>query len=230
MKMFLVMGMMLVSGIASAASLKEIETLKPPFKLAPLPYSTDALVAAIDQKTMEIHHGKHHQAYVDNLNKAIGKDKANLITILSQISSKEPAVRNNAGGHFNHTFFWQILTGDKEKQKMPERFEKELIANFGSIEKFKEAFEKAGTGQFGSGWVWLIRNEEGKLAITTTANQDNPLMDTATIKGKPILGFDVWEHAYYLNYQNKRADYLKTLWSVVNWSQVDEFDREITKK
>lgn len=213
---------------AHAITLKEIGSLKPPFELAALPYATGALAPVIDQKTMEIHHDKHHQAYVDNLNKAVGKEKDDLMTIMSKVSGKEAAVRNNAGGHFNHTFFWNILSGDKEKQKIPERLEKEIEKTFGSVDKFKEAFEKAGASQFGSGWVWLIRDNSGKLAITTTANQDNPLMDVAATKGRPILAVDVWEHAYYLNYQNKRADYLKSIWKVVNWSQVDAFDREVT--
>ncbi len=213
---------------AHAISLKEIGSLKPPFELAALPYAAGSLAPTIDQKTMEIHHDKHHQTYVDNLNKAVGKDKDDLQTIMSKVSGKEAAVRNNAGGHFNHTFFWHILSGDKEKQKMPERLEKEITKTFGSIDKFKEAFEKAGAAQFGSGWVWLIRDNSGKLAITSTPNQDNPLMDVAAVKGRPILAIDIWEHAYYLNYQNKRADYLKTIWKVVNWSQVDAFDREVT--
>lgn len=213
-----------------AMTLSEIGKQRPPFELAPLPYKTSALAPSIDEKTMEIHHGKHHQAYVDNLNKlvAANKDKSDLQTILGKISTQEAGVRNNAGGHWNHTFFWQILTGDKEKQKMPERLAKEIDKDFGSFEKFKEAFEKAATGQFGSGWAWLIRDNSGKLAITTTGNQDNPLMDSAKEKGRPIFAVDVWEHAYYLSYQNKRADYLKNVWKVVNWAQVDAFDREVT--
>lgn len=213
---------------AHAMSFKEIGSLKAPFELAALPYATGSLAPTIDQKTMEIHHGKHHQTYVDNLNKAIGSDKSDLFSIMKKISGKEAAVRNNAGGHFNHTFFWQVLTGDAEKQKMPERLGKEIEKSFGSVDKFKESFEKAGAAQFGSGWTWLIRDDSGKLAITTTANQDNPLMDVATVKGRPILAIDVWEHAYYLNYQNKRADYLKSIWKVINWAQVDAFDREVS--
>lgn len=211
-------------------SLKEIGNLKAPFSLAPLPYATGSLAPVIDQKTMETHHDKHHQTYVDNLNKAVDKEKekSTLLSIMSKVSGREAAIRNNAGGHFNHTFFWQLLTGDKEKQKMPERLTGEIEKSFGSVEKFKEEFEKAGAAQFGSGWVWLIRDANGKLAITSTSNQDNPLMDVASVRGRPIFTVDVWEHAYYLTYLNKRADYLKSIWKVVNWLQVDAFDREVS--
>ncbi len=213
-----------------AMTLSEIGKQKPPFELAPLPYKTNALAPSIDEKTMEIHHGKHHQTYIDNLNKLVASnnEKTDLQTILNKVSAQGAAIRNNAGGHWNHTFFWQILTGDKEKQRMPERLGKEIEKHFGSVEKFKEGFEKAATAQFGSGWAWLIRDNAGKLAITTTGNQDNPLMDTAKEKGRPIFAVDVWEHAYYLTYQNKRADYLKNVWNVVNWAQVDAYDREVT--
>ncbi len=219
-----------ISTSGHAMTLAEIGKLKPPFELAALPYATGALVPTIDQKTMEIHHGKHHKAYIDNLNKLVAeqKDKKDLLQILTHLKGREAGVRNNAGGHWNHTFFWSVLTGDKEQQKMPERLSKEIIAQFGSVDKFKEEFQKAGAAQFGSGWAWLIRDENGKLAITATSNQDNPLMDVATTKGRPIFAVDVWEHAYYLNYQNMRADYLKSIWNVVNWNQVDAYDREVT--
>lgn len=216
--------------IGHAMTLKEIGKLTPPFSLPALPYAAGSLAPTIDQKTMEIHHDKHHQTYVDNLNKLVAeqKDKKDLETILTHLAGKEAGVRNNAGGHWNHSFFWTVLSGDKEKQKMPERLKKEIAQSFGSFDKFKEEFEKAGAAQFGSGWTWLIRDNNGKLAITTTSNQDNPLMDVATVKGRPIFTVDVWEHAYYLSYQNKRAEYLKTIWNVVNWSQVDAYDREVT--
>lgn len=217
---------------APVMTLKEIGNLSAPFELNALPYPAGSLAPTIDEKTMEIHHGKHHQTYVDNLNKIVGKEgekeKSNLQTILSKLEGREPGLRNNAGGHWNHTFFWNLLSGDKEKQKMPERLNKELEKSFGSVAKFKEEFEKAGLAQFGSGWAWLIRDNNGALSITTTSNQDNPLMDVAAVKGRPIFTVDVWEHAYYLSYQNKRADYLKSIWAVVNWQQVDAYDREVT--
>ncbi len=195
-----------------------------PFTLPPLPYATGALAKAIDKQTMEIHHGKHHKAYVDNLNKEVEKDPKlkdkSIEEIVGSISKYPAAVRNNGGGHWNHTFFWSIMTPDKTEMSP------ELLAAintaFGSVEDFKKKFEEAGTKQFGSGWAWLIVNKSGKLEITSTPNQDNPLMDDAKVKGTPILGNDVWEHAYYLRYQNKRADYLKEWWSVVNWTKVSE--------
>lgn len=211
-------------------SLNDIGTMKPPFFLRALPYPAGSLAPTIDEKTMEIHHGKHHQAYVDNLNKAVSaaNEKSDLQTILTKLSGKDAAIRNNAGGHWNHSFFWTLLTGEKEKQKMSDSFKTEIEKSFGSVEKFKAQFEKAGLAQFGSGWAWLIRDNNGSLAITTTINQDNPMMDVATVKGRPIFTVDVWEHAYYLSYQNKRADYLKSIWSVVNWAQVEAYDKEVT--
>ncbi len=194
-----------------------------PFTLAALPYAHDALEPHIDTLTMQIHHGKHHQAYVDNLNKAIaGTDNENksleeLVKISGSIS---PAVRNNGGGHWNHTFFWESLTANaagKPSGKLAESID----AAFGSFDAFKEKFSQAGMTRFGSGWAWLIV-KDGKLEVSSTPNQDNPLMDIAEIKGTPILGADVWEHAYYLKYQNKRADYLAAFWNVVNWDKVTE--------
>jgi Fe-Mn family superoxide dismutase len=216
--------------VSELSTLNDIGKLKPPFELTALPYPAGSLAPTIDEKTMEIHHGKHHQTYVDNLNKIVTtlKETSELQTILNKLSGKEAALRNNAGGHWNHTFFWTLLTGDKEKQKIPERLSKEIEQTFGSIKKFKEQFEKAGLAQFGSGWAWLVRDNNGSLAITTTSNQDNPLMDIAEVKGRPIFTVDVWEHAYYLSYQNRRADYLKSIWSVVNWVQVDAYDKEVT--
>ena len=194
-----------------------------PFTLAALPYAHDALEPHIDKQTMEIHYTKHHQAYVDNLNKAIaGTDNENksleeLVKISGSIS---PAVRNNGGGHWNHTFFWESLTANaagKPSGKLAESID----AAFGSFDAFKEKFSQAGMTRFGSGWAWLIV-KDGKLEVNSTPNQDNPLMDIAEIKGTPILGADVWEHAYYLKYQNKRADYLAAFWNVVNWDKVTE--------
>jgi Fe-Mn family superoxide dismutase len=184
----------------------------------------------VDAKTMEIHHDKHHQGYVDNLNKNIEGEKGDLRSILANASKRSDAIRNNAGGHWNHSFFWTVLTPKADEQKMPERLKKELDGAFGSVDKFKEAFEKAAAGRFGSGWAWLIRDAGGKLAITSTANQDNPLMDLGKDTGTPVFGLDVWEHAYYLRYQNKRPDYLKNMWKIVNWKQVDAYDQEALKK
>lgn len=226
----LILALSLSSVAAHGLTLRELNGLKAPFSLPKLPYATTALEPAIDKETMEIHHGRHHKAYVDNLNKALeGQKSDNLLAILKGISTKTPAERNNGGGHWNHAFFWSIFSADAKQREMPKRLAAEIDKKFGSLDKFKEDFQKAGAGQFGSGWVWLIRTPEGELAITTTANQDNPLMDVASTRGWPILGFDVWEHAYYLKYQNKRADYLQAMWNIVNWKQVDAYDAEVMK-
>ena len=191
------------------------------FTLPALPYGFDALEPHIDTTTMQIHHGKHHQAYVDNLNKAIagtpheGKSLEELVRHAGQISTP---VRNNGGGHWNHSFFWESLApgaGGAPAGKLLE----DINAAFGSFEGMKEKFNAAGMGRFGSGWAWLIV-KDGKLEISSTPNQDNPLMDVAEVKGTPLLGADVWEHAYYLKYQNRRADYLAAFWNLVNWSKV----------
>jgi len=196
------------------------------FTLPPLPYAYDALEPHIDEQTMKIHHDKHHQAYVDNLNKAIaGSEHENksLEELVANAGKISPAVRNNGGGHWNHTFFWDILSkdGDSPSGSLAEA----INSTFGSFDEFKTKFSAAGIGRFGSGWVWLI-SRDGKLEITSTPNQDNPLMDVAEIKGTPILGVDVWEHAYYLKYQNKRPDYLNAIWNAINWNKVQEnFDK-----
>jgi superoxide dismutase, Fe-Mn family len=193
------------------------------FTLPALPYAHDALEPYIDKATMEIHHGKHHQAYVDNLNKAIAgteHENKSLEELIASAGTISPAVRNNGGGHWNHTFFWESLApgnGEGPEGSMSEA----INSAFGSIDSLKEKFNQAGMTRFGSGWAWLI-SRDGKLEITSTPNQDNPLMDVAEVKGTPILGCDVWEHAYYLKYQNKRADYLAAFWNVVNWSKVAE--------
>jgi Fe-Mn family superoxide dismutase len=163
----------------------------------------------IDRETMSLHHGKHHQAYVDQLNKALGDNKLTLLDVLKRTREFPPAVRNNGGGHWNHAFFWTVMSPAEKSGAPSQKLEKDLIANFGSVEQFKAEFEKQALGIFGSGWAWLIRTTDGKLKITTTANQDNPLMDIAIEPGQPILALDVWEHAYYVNYRNKRADYVK---------------------
>lgn len=193
------------------------------FTLPPLPYAHEALEPHIDTLTMQIHHGKHHQAYVDNLNKAIaGTDNENksLEELVKNAGSISPAVRNNGGGHWNHTFFWESLApnaGGTPSGKLADA----INEAFGSFDTFKEKFNAAGTTRFGSGWAWLII-KDGKLDVSSTPNQDNPLMDVAEVKGTPILGADVWEHAYYLKYQNKRPDYLAAFWNVVNWKKVEE--------
>ena len=191
--------------------------------LPALPYEFNALEPHIDAMTMQIHHDKHHQAYVDNLNKAIagtpneGKSLEELVKHAGTIS---PAVRNNGGGHWNHSFFWESLApnaGGTPSGALGDA----ITATFGSFDEFKTKFSAAGVGRFGSGWAWLIV-KDGKLEISSTPNQDNPLMDVAEIKGTPILGVDVWEHAYYLKYQNKRPDYLSAIWNVINWNKVAE--------
>jgi len=194
-----------------------------PFTLANLPYAHDALEPYIDKMTMEIHHGKHHAAYVANLNKAIENtewDNKPIEDILKNVSKLSPAVRNNGGGHWNHTQFWQWM-----KPKGGGAPAGELAAainrDFGSFDKFKEQFSNAGITRFGSGWAWLIA-QHGKLVVASTPNQDNPLSDIAETKGIPVLGLDVWEHAYYLKYQNRRADYIAAWWNVVNWDEVSK--------
>lgn len=210
------------NGFISAAHAADAPKITGPFTLPKLPYALSALEKAIDVQTMELHHGKHHQAYIDKLNGEVTKnaklkDKS-LDDIIANISKYNDTVRNNAGGHWNHSFFWEIMS-PQPSAPSPELAEAIDIA-FGSLEEMQKKFEEAGAKQFGSGWVWLIVNGKGNLEIITTANQDNPLMDNAKVKGTPILGNDVWEHAYYLRYQNKRADYLKAWWKVVNWQKV----------
>lgn len=194
------------------------------FELPSLPYAPDALEPHIDKATMEIHHGKHHNAYVANLNKAIeGTELAgkSLGEILANISKASPAVRNNGGGHYNHSLFWNLLT-PKSSGKPSGDLAAAIDKKFGSFEKLKEEFNNAATTRFGSGWAWLIVNGSGELEVTSTPNQDNPLMDVADKKGTPVLGLDVWEHAYYLKYQNKRPDYIAAFWNVINWEAVDK--------
>lgn len=194
------------------------------FELPALPYATDALEPHIDKTTMEIHHDKHHQAYVTNLNKALeGKPEASqsIDEIIKNISKFPVAVRNNGGGHFNHSLFWEVMGHHKGGEPTGELAEA-IKAAFGSFAEFKTKFAEAGATRFGSGWAWLSVDADGKLVVSSTPNQDNPLMDIAEVKGTPILGMDVWEHAYYLKYQNKRPDYIAAFWNVVNWDAVAE--------
>ena len=198
-------------------------------ELPALPYATNALEPHIDARTMEIHHGKHHAAYVTNLNKALesAPDLAakSIDDLCKGIGSVPEAirgpVRNNGGGHWNHSFFWKLMKAGGEGKPVG-KLADAINAAFGSFEAFQEKFAAAATGRFGSGWVWLCTNE-GKLSICSTANQDNPLMGEAAgaCAGTPVLGLDVWEHAYYLNYQNRRPDYVKAWWAVVNWAQAE---------
>lgn len=193
------------------------------FTLPALPYAHEALEPHIDTLTMQIHHGKHHQAYVDNLNKAIAgtpNENKSLEELVKNAGAISAPVRNNGGGHWNHTFFWESLApnaGGAPSGALGDA----INSTFGSFDEFKTKFAAAGVGRFGSGWAWLIV-KDGKLEISSTPNQDNPLMDVAEVKGIPILGVDVWEHAYYLKYQNKRPDYLAAIWNVINWNKVAE--------
>lgn len=193
-----------------------------PFELPRLPYAFNALEPAIDARTMEIHHGKHHQAYVDNLNKAVAgtpMEGMDLEALLKGLDMNKAAVRNNGGGHWNHSLFWQVMTpkgGGGPEGELAEALQRDL----GGMDSFKEAFANAAATRFGSGWAWLCVHQGGKLEICSTPNQDNPLMPGTGCGGTPILGVDVWEHAYYLHYQNRRADYLKAWWSVVSWPEV----------
>ena len=192
------------------------------FELPPLPYANDALEQSIDAMTMEIHHDRHHKAYVDKLNGAVeGTDAANLSIeeIIKNISKYPAAVRNNGGGHYNHSLFWKMMKQNGGGEPSGDLGDA-IKSAFGSFDDFKKKFEDAGATRFGSGWAWLIVKDDGSLAVTSTPNQDNPMMDIAEEKGTPILGCDVWEHAYYLKYQNKRPDYLSAFWNVVNWDEV----------
>ncbi len=192
------------------------------FELPKLPYAYDALEPSIDKETMEIHHSKHHNTYVTNLNNAVegtefaDKSLDELVENLSSLPEDiQTAVRNNGGGHYNHSLFWELLS--PEQKEIPAELKEAIEDKFGSVDSFKEKFEAAAAGRFGSGWAWLIVGNDG-LEIVSTPNQDNPVMDGQ----KPVFGVDVWEHAYYLKYQNKRPEYLKNIWNVVNWDKVNE--------
>ncbi|MFN7176343.1 MAG: superoxide dismutase [Thermaurantiacus sp.] len=207
-----------------------------PFVLDPLPYAETALEPVIDAETMRLHHGAHHKAYVDNLNKAVSENPAlqqmSLQRMMAEVSKHGKAVRDNGGGHWNHTFFWNLMAPDGQRGAPSQALNAAIARDFGSMEKMKAAFEAAGRGQFGSGWAWLIVRPDGRLKITATPNQDNPLMDVVpeNERGTPILGNDVWEHAYYLNYRNRRGEYLSRWWEVVNWGRVNELYAEAVAK
>lgn len=200
------------------------------FELPNLPYAHDALEPHIDTLTMQIHHGKHHNAYVTNLNAAVAgteNEGKSLEELMSNISKLSPAIRNNGGGHFNHSLFWTVMSpngGGEPTGAIGEA----ITATFGSYSTFKEEFTKAATTRFGSGWAWLVV-ADGKLAVTSSPNQDNPTMDIAEVKGTPVLGLDVWEHAYYLHYQNRRPDYISAFYNVINWDEVNRRYAEALK-
>lgn len=192
------------------------------FTLPALPYAFNALEPHIDARTMEIHHGKHHNAYVTNLSNALAgkpEESQSIEEICKNISKFPAPVRNNGGGHYNHSLFWAIMAPNAGGAPTGALADAINVA-FGNFDEFKTKFNTAATTRFGSGWAWLIKSTDGKLAITSTPNQDNPLMDVTEVKGIPLLGLDVWEHAYYLNYQNRRPDYCAAFWNVVNWSEV----------
>jgi superoxide dismutase, Fe-Mn family len=192
------------------------------FELPPLPYDYDALEPVISRETMTFHHDKHHKAYTDKLNEGVAKDPSlqgkTIEEIMADISSQPPLVRNNGGGYWNHAFFWETMKkgGGQPSGRLAEAIERD----FGSLDALKEEFNTKGAGQFGSGWAWLIADDQGKLKVTSTPNQDNPLMDVVEDRGTPLLGNDVWEHAYYLTYRNDRAGYLRDWWTVVDWDRV----------
>ena len=190
------------------------------FTLPPLPYAPAALEPVIDAETMELHHGKHHQTYVDNLNKAVDADPAlqgqTIEQLMARAGTLPPAVRNNSGGHWNHSLFWGLMAAPGQGGSPSAALAAQIASDFGSVDQMQETFNAAGVGRFGSGWAWLVWSG-GKLHITSTPNQDNPLMDVAEVKGAVVLGNDVWEHAYYLKHRNRRADYLKGWWQVLNW-------------
>lgn len=207
-----ILSVMLLLGLSASAQ----------FVQKPLPYAYNALEPYIDAATMEIHYSKHHTGYVKNLNDAIkgtAEEKMSLEQLFSKMSALPVAVRNNAGGHYNHEMFWSILTPEKNTKPSADVL-KAITAKFGSLENLKQQLNQAALARFGSGWVWLCVSGDKSLEISSTANQDNPLMDDAKNKGIPILCIDIWEHAYYLKYQNKRADYLWAIWNVINWNEV----------
>ncbi len=202
------------------------------FKLPKLPYDYKALEPHIDAKTMEIHYSKHHNGYTNKLNAALegsGLEKKSIEDILKRVSKHSDAIRNNGGGYYNHSLFWSVMSPDGGGEPGG-KLGKAINDSFGSFEKFKEKFTAAAGTRFGSGWAWLIVRRNGKLAVTSTPNQDNPLMDVVKTKGAPILGLDVWEHAYYLNYQNRRPDYVNAFFNVINWKEVQKLYNRALKK
>ncbi len=217
-------GAVLLSNQIQAIELITAEKQSEPFSLPILSISYDALEPHFDKLTMEIHHLKHHQAYINNLNKAVDGTKMEKLTIeeiLTNVSKYPVAVRNNGGGHYNHSFFWNLLSDNAGGAPLG-KLAAAIARKFTTFDNFKEEFSKAALGRFGSGWAWLVLNETKELQIYSSPNQDNPLMDISEVKGTPFLALDVWEHAYYLKYQNKRADYISAFWKVVNWRVVEK--------
>ncbi len=215
------LAMLSIRGKASSLLVSTDDTL---FTVPSLDYDYKALEPHIDALTMQIHHDKHHKAYVDKLNEAVKTNKLEgvlLVDLMKNVSKYPTAVRNNGGGHYNHSMFWKLMKpngGENPTGKLAEAIQ----ATFGSFENMKTKFNDAAKSRFGSGWAWLIKNADGKLEITSTPNQDNPLMDVAEVKGIPVIGLDVWEHAYYLKYQNLRADYINAWWNVINWDEANK--------
>lgn len=217
----------LITSLSTAALLlASLSALAAPFTQAPLPYAADALEPVIDAKTMDIHYNRHHLAYINNLNAQAENTpelaKLSLEQMMQQMSKFNAAVRNNGGGHYNHQLFWELMAPIGQGGEPSATLKNAIERDFGSLDAMKTAFNQAAATRFGSGWAWLIVNREGKLQVTSTPNQDNPLMDLAEVQGKPILALDVWEHAYYLHYQNRRGDYSQAWWQLVNWQKVNE--------
>lgn len=217
----------LITSLSTAALLlASLSALAAPFTQAPLPYAADALEPVIDAKTMDIHYGRHHLAYINNLNAQTETTpelaKLSLEQMMQQMSKFNAAVRNNGGGHYNHQLFWELMAPVGKGGEPSAVLKAAIERDFGSLDAMKTAFNQAAATRFGSGWAWLIVNKDGKLQVTSTANQDNPLMDVVEEQGQPILALDVWEHAYYLNYQNRRGDYSQAWWQLVNWQKVNE--------
>lgn len=198
-----------------------------PYEQRPLPYAFAALEPAIDAMTMELHYSKHAATYAKNLADAVKAEavdtgKLKLTSLLHKISKYSAKMRNNGGGHYNHEFFWKSMKSPSDSNGPADSLQKAIIKDFGSLDAFKTQFTDAGKNRFGSGWAWLVKTHDKKLVVSSTSNQDNPLMDVTEVKGTPLLGLDVWEHAYYLKYQNRRADYINAWWNVVNWSVVQQ--------
>lgn len=217
----------LITSLSTAALLLlSLSALAAPFTQAPLPYAADALEPVIDAQTMDIHYGRHHLAYINNLNAQAETTpelaKLSLEQMMQQMSTFNAAVRNNGGGHYNHQLFWALMAPIGKGGEPSTTLKAAIERDFGSFDAMQTAFNQAAATRFGSGWAWLIVNKNGKLQVTSTPNQDNPLMDVAEVQGKPILALDVWEHAYYLNYQNRRGDYSQAWWQLVNWQKVNE--------
>lgn len=217
----------LITSLSTVALLlASLSALAAPFTQAPLPYAADALEPVIDAKTMDIHYGRHHLAYINNLNAQAESTpelaKLSLEQMMQQMSKFNAAVRNNGGGHYNHQLFWALMAPVGKGGEPSAALKTAIERDFGSLDAMKTAFNQAAATRFGSGWAWLIVNKDGKLQVTSTANQDNPLMDVVEEQGQPILALDVWEHAYYLNYQNRRGDYSQAWWQLVNWQKVNE--------